>query len=93
MLNEDVVNNDAASKQLEAFVLAHTAAQHMVCGEQVQALWSGYGEIRRVYLTGAEYSSAIVKRVVFPSQYQHPGGWNNHFSHQRKLHSYLIGGP
>lgn len=90
MLNKELENNASANKALEAFILARTAAGRVVFGEQVQALWSGYGEIRRVYLTGADYSSAIIKQVVFPSQYRHPRGWNNDFSHQRKLHSYQV---
>lgn len=75
---------------IEQFIVTHTSAQRVEHSEQVQALWSGYGEIRRVYLSGAECSSVIVKQVVYPSQSHHPRGWNSDLSHQRKLRSYQV---
>lgn len=55
--------------------------------ELVQTLWSGYGEIRRVWL--ADGSTQIVKRVQ-PKMGRHPRGWNGNASHQRKLRSYDV---
>lgn len=75
---------------IEQFIVIHTAAQRVEHSEQVQALWSGYGDIRRVYLSAAECSSVIVKQVVFPSQSNHPRGWNSDLSHRRKLRSYQV---
>ena len=78
------------NKNIEQFILNQTAARSVDGGELVQPLWSGYGEVRRVYLSGAELPSAIVKQVVIPSAFHHPRGWHSDFSHQRKLLSYQI---
>jgi len=56
----------------------------------IQSLWSGYGEIVRFTLQGGEEPSAILKHVIFPSEVNHPRGWNNDRSHQRKVHSYEV---
>lgn len=62
-----------------------TAAQKLA---SLQALWSGYGELYRVGLTGTQLQSVIVKAVHPPNVQQHPRGWNSDRSHARKLHSY-----
>lgn len=59
-------------------------------GEVIQSLWSGYGEIVRYHLHASPVSSAVLKRVIFPEQIQHPRGWSGERSHQRKLESYRI---
>ncbi|WP_019625389.1 phosphotransferase [Thioalkalivibrio sp. ALJT] len=56
----------------------------------LQTLWSGYGEIVRYRLEGARAASAILKHVVFPTRQDHPRGWNNDRSHQRKVSSYAV---
>jgi hypothetical protein len=61
--------------------------------EQVQALWSGYGEIARYHIqqnsdVGVE-KSIIVKHVELPDKSSHPRGWNTNASHQRKISSYI----
>lgn len=61
-------------------------------GERIQSLWSGYGEIRRVHLTGCEVPSVVVKRVAPPTAAKHPRGWNTSRSHERKLRSYAVEG-
>lgn len=58
--------------------------------EEVQALWSGYGQILRVSLTDAEHDSVVVKQVRPPSVMQHPRGWSGRASHERKLRSYAV---
>lgn len=58
--------------------------------EVVQSLWSGYGEIVRYLVDGADFNRIIVKHVKFPNSSNHPRGWNTDFSHQRKLKSYEV---
>ncbi len=60
--------------------------------EEVQSLWSGYGQILRVGLSGAEESSVIVKWVDPPSHEgeAHPRGFGGQISHRRKLRSYEV---
>jgi hypothetical protein len=75
---------------LERMIAARTGASSAVGGERVQALWSGYGEIRRVTLTGAAVSSVIVKHVVPPSARALTPAEAR--SHRRKLRSYRVEG-
>ena len=68
--------------------------------EAVQSLWSGYGQIVRVRLLGANLNTsnlphphdspatAIVKHVCPPEFRGHKYGWAGEVSHQRKLRSY-----
>ena len=58
--------------------------------ESVQSLWSGYGEIVRVHLRGADVPSVIVKWVEPPHDMKHPRGWSGRASHDRKLKSYRV---
>ena len=48
-------------------------------GQRIQSLWSGYGEIRRVFLDGGPEVSVVVKQVEPPPR-----------AHPRKLRSYEI---
>lgn len=59
-----------------------TGAESAVRAERIQSLWSGYGEVVRVRLTGASAKVVIVKRVEPP----HGRGR----SHERKLRSYAV---
>jgi len=77
-------------EQLNRTVLSATGAQVAVRGEVIQSLWSGYGEIARVALQGAPISSVVLKYVVFPTQSDHPRGWNSDLSHLRKVKSYEV---
>ena len=70
--------------------LTATGATAIIGVEPVQALWSGYGQIVRYRLEGARRSSVIVKHVRWPSQTDHPRGWNSDRSHQRKVRSYDV---
>jgi len=77
-------------EQLNRTVLNATGARVVERGEVIQSLWSGYGEIVRVGLQGAAISSAVLKYVVFPTQSNHPRGWNSDLSHLRKVKSYEV---
>ncbi|PSU33863.1 phosphotransferase [Photobacterium lutimaris] len=69
-------------------------ANNVVRVEPIQSLWSGYGELVRLYLDGGEVPSVIVKYILLPqstaSSHAHPRGWNTSRSHQRKLDSYQV---
>lgn len=58
--------------------------------EIIQQLWSGYGQILRVQLEGAQPATVIAKHIRMISQDNHPRGWNSNLSHQRKLKSYHV---
>lgn len=75
---------------IETAILNATGANTTQRGQVIQSLWSGYGEIVRYHLSGAAVSSVVVKHVVFPSVVNHPRGWNNDVSHQRKVTSYEV---
>lgn len=68
----------------------YTGASSFMEKEVVQQLWSGYGNIIRYQLEGADYKSIIIKLVHPPSNDAHPRGWNTDLSHQRKLNSYQV---
>jgi aminoglycoside phosphotransferase (APT) family kinase protein len=61
-------------------------------GERVQALWSGYGEIRRATLSGPDASirAAVVKYVVPPGDADASRNAAAARSHRRKLRSYQV---
>ncbi|MGR5119762.1 phosphotransferase [Vibrio astriarenae] len=58
--------------------------------ERIQSLWSGYGELVRLGISGLEYPSLIIKHVTLPQEMLHPRGWSNARSHQRKVTSYQV---
>ena len=72
------------------WVASVCGSSHARRGERIQALWSGYGEIVRVYLTGGTQRSVVVKRVQPPADGLHPRGWSGARSHERKLRSYRV---
>ena len=65
---------------------AHTIDQSTV----IQSLWSGYGQIIRLDLSGGRLSSVIIKHIKLPDVGSHPRGWNTNLSHQRKIRSYQV---
>ena len=71
-------------------VRACTGALTARRGERIQSLWSGYGELYRVHLQGAEVGSVVVKEVRPPRQRSHPRGWSGDVGHARKLRSYEV---
>ncbi|MFG0255852.1 MAG: phosphotransferase [Rhodopirellula sp. JB053] len=78
------------SPELCQWLLQALSAQDIVSVQRLQSLWSGYGEIVRVELSGGPEKSVIVKYVSPPTQKNHPRGWNTSRSHERKLRSYEI---
>ena len=77
------------NKHFQEIILKATGAEELYEIEVIQDLWSGYGEIVRVGLTGADMKSVVVKHVKL-GQGDHPRGWNTDLSHQRKLKSYKV---
>ncbi len=67
-----------------------TGAHSIIRGDSIQSLWSGYGEIFRVQLQGADVDSLIVKHIAPGGKTGHPRGWNTDFAMQRKIHSYEV---
>lgn len=61
----------------------------IACQEQLQSLWSGYGQIIRCQ-SKARQQSYIVKVITSQAADTHPRGWNTSASHQRKLQSYQV---
>ncbi len=51
---------------LEKIVLEVTGAEAILAMETIETLWSGYGEIVRVGLIGADPGSVIVKYIAPP---------------------------
>lgn len=75
---------------VKAFILKATNASSCEEVEVIQSLWSGYGKISRYQLTDAEMNTVIVKNIIFPTQANHPRGWNTSKSHNRKVKSYQV---
>lgn len=71
-------------------ILQACDASEMLSVDQVQELWSGYGQILRYSLLGGKRPSVIVKHIQFPQASRHPRGWNTTLSHERKLKSYQV---
>jgi hypothetical protein len=63
-----------------------TGAGHVRRGDRIQSVWSGYGELYRVHLTGAAVDSAVVKSVRPPARRR--GATDA--SHARKCRSYDV---
>jgi len=71
-------------------VLSATGAQTIDDSMVIQSLWSGYGQIVRLELSGGTYPSVILKHIKLPDVDSHPRGWNTGLSHQRKIRSYQV---
>ncbi len=65
-------------------------AQSVTLGARVQSLWGGYGEIRRVELSGSNTEHAILKHVLPPAERELRGDEQKLRSHRRKLRSYAV---
>lgn len=76
--------------EYQQLILKVTEAKSLRIGEKIQELWSGYGQIVRIYLDGCNYPSVIIKHIAFPATADHPRGWNTDRSHMRKVKSYEI---
>lgn len=71
-------------------ILKCTSAKEILGTEEIQELWSGYGQILRVKLKGGNVPSVIVKSVDLTSNVDHPRGWNTSASFNRKSISYAV---
>ncbi|MDO7086418.1 phosphotransferase [Pseudocolwellia sp. AS88] len=61
----------------------------IVFEEEVQSLWSGYGQIIRCR-SKSSGNCYIVKVIAPENAGTHPRGWNTSTSHQRKIKSYQV---
>lgn len=77
-------------QKLEDFVLQTTGAKGIGRTELIQPLWNGYGELLRIELEGARYSSVVLKHIQYPTEQKHPKGFHSEFSHNRKVRSYGV---
>jgi hypothetical protein len=75
---------------IKSLILKATEASEIISAEEIQSLWSGYGQILRIRLQGCDKGSVIVKHVRMPHKKKHPRGWNTDFSHLRKVKSYKV---
>jgi len=82
--------NRDLSPRFRELVCSATEASSMEVVEVIQELWSGYGRILRIGLSGGTTSSVIAKHIEMDSTARHPRGWNSIPSHQRKLKSYRV---
>lgn len=78
------------NNHFQSIICESTKANGLYEIEVIQNLWSGYGKIVRIGLTGSPLERVVVKHVRFPDQGNHPRGWNTDLSHQRKLRSYEV---
>ena len=69
-----------------AWIANATGAARASRGDRIQSLWSGYGEIVRVELSGGAYKSAIVKFAKPPALVSR----DEARSHARKCRSYDV---
>lgn len=67
-----------------------TGATAVSMGEEIQAVWSGYGVIQRAMLSGAQFEHVVVKHIDVSQVQSNRRGWGGELSHQRKVRSYQI---
>jgi thiamine kinase-like enzyme len=80
------------NSNLHNIILDNTGASNISKIELIQTLWSGYGQLNRVYLEQAhsDQTSVVIKLIQFPTNKDHPRGWNSNLSHLRKVKSYQV---
>lgn len=78
------------NKHIEKIICGATDAAACFHIEEIQSLWSGYGNISRYGVNGGSQDRVVVKHVKLPDQQHHPRGWNTDISHQRKIKSYQV---
>ncbi len=83
------------NSEILRFVMDCTGCVDFSAAQQVQSLWSDYGEIRRLQLAYEQEDGNLPKSVVAkwinpPETPVHPRGWDSDASHQRKLESYRV---
>lgn len=72
------------------YLLKETNAKDCVFIEEIQSLWSGYGNIARYRLENADIAQVVIKCIDLEGQNIHPRGWNTNLSHARKVKSYEV---
>lgn len=77
-------------KENQQEILTRVGGESIDRIEVIQELWSGYGEILRVFISGSTCNSVIVKKISQPKLAIHPRGWNTETSNARKLKSYEV---
>lgn len=80
----------ALGKKFNSVILETTGASSLEVAAVIQELWSGYGQILRISLTGSERKTVVAKHVTMPMDSRHPRGWNSNLSHERKVFSYQV---
>ena len=75
------------NEKLKSILFSLTGSDQIISEQLIQKLWSGYGELTRVNLNN---KNIIIKKIQFPSELNHPKGWNSDLSHKRKVKSYQI---
>ncbi len=83
---------DNLKSRIEALVQATWPDATISSLNEVQGLWSGYGAIVRVQLSGSDEvpKSAVAKVVIPPNESSHPRGWDTDASRERKLKSFQV---
>ena len=76
--------------EIANIVLSASGAQTIESSTVIQSLWSGYGQIVRLELSGSTHPSVILKHIKLPDATNHPRGWDTGLSHQRKIRSYQV---
>ncbi|MBI9104876.1 MAG: DUF1679 domain-containing protein [Spirochaetales bacterium] len=76
--------------QFKSLLLNSVGASACYELERIQTLWSGYGSIIRIGLSGSSLKSVVVKHVKLDQGGGHPRGWNSNLSHERKIKSYRV---
>jgi hypothetical protein len=82
--------NQILGPVFESVILETTGAAAMNIATVIQELWSGYGQILRIELSGGASDTVVVKHVAMPVENTHPRGWNSNLSHERKVFSYQV---
>lgn len=67
-----------------------TGATSIQKQQVIQKLWSGYGQIIRLWLSDSPFKSVVAKHIQCKASANHPRGWNTDIGHQRKLRSYEV---
>ncbi|QUX97692.1 hypothetical protein C0J08_20765 [Marinomonas sp. CT5] len=75
----------------EIFIKRALHANQVTRMDSIQSLWSGYGEVVRFAIQGADIAQSVVlKSIQFGEMKAHPRGWQSSFAHDRKVHSYQV---